>query len=209
MQELGGLAGERAEPHEFAQVAHPGPELADVDRPRRAGDVGDRDVQPRSVGQRGVDERRAEVDAATGGLQHPLDEVAHLGLGELERDALRHPVAGDEDAVGRVDPDLLDRRVVEERLQRAEPGEGRDHLTRRRALVGEHGQRAAERALAVAPHLVAHVAVGEVSIAGEVDAVAAHALAHLLGDEADRAGHAVIVGVAPDAVSALSTGVMA
>ncbi len=130
-------------------------------------------------------------------------------LGELERDALGDAVARDEDAVGRVDPHLLDCRVVEERLQRAEPGERRDHLTRGRPLVGEHRQRAAERALAVAPHLVAHVAVGEVAIAGEVDPVAAHALAHLLGDEADRTGHADIVEGAPDAVPRLSTGVAA
>ena len=56
----------------------PRAELADVDRPVRARDVGDHDVQPRPVGQRRVDERRAQVDAATGRVQHPLDQVAHL-----------------------------------------------------------------------------------------------------------------------------------
>ena len=106
-------------------------------------------------------------------------------------DALGDAVARDEDAIGGVDPDLLDARIVEERLQRPEAGERRDDLPRDARLVGEQRQRTAERALAVALHLVAHVAGGERAVvsAARSNAVAAHALAHPVGDEADRAGH--------------------
>jgi hypothetical protein len=67
-----------------------------------------------------VDERAAQVDAATRGLEHPLDQLGHLSIGQHQVGQLVPSVASDEHAVRTVDPDLLDRRVVEERLQLSE-----------------------------------------------------------------------------------------
>ncbi len=83
-----------------------------------AADVRDDDVQPRAVGERGVDEGRAEVDAAAAGLEHPLDEVAHLVGGQDRRSQLGDAATRDEHPARLVDPDLLDGRVVEVLLQR-------------------------------------------------------------------------------------------
>lgn len=54
-------------------------------------DVRDHDVEPRTVRQGRVDERAAEVDAAARGLQHPLDQVAHLAVGEVDAGELGTP----------------------------------------------------------------------------------------------------------------------
>ena len=85
-----------------------------------AGDVGDDDVQPRTVRQRGVDKRLGQVEPAAAGHEHPLDEVADLLVAEDGRGQLADAAAGDEDAAGLVDPQLLDRRIVEVGLQRSE-----------------------------------------------------------------------------------------
>ena len=65
-------------------------------------------MQTGAVGQRRVDERSGQIDAATARDEHAFDEVAHLLLREHQRSELGHAVAGDEDAGGRVDPHLLD-----------------------------------------------------------------------------------------------------
>ena len=85
-------------------------------------------MQAAAVGKRCVDERLTQVDAATGGMQHPLHQIAHLRVGERERHALGDAAAGDEDPIGSVHPDLLDRRIVEVGLQRSEAGDGGEHL---------------------------------------------------------------------------------
>src|SRR3546814_3886512 len=77
-------------------------------------------MQTAAVRHRGIHERLAQVDAPAGGVQHPLDEVAHRRIAQRERDALGDTGAGDEDAVGGVDPQLLDGRVVEIGLERSE-----------------------------------------------------------------------------------------
>jgi hypothetical protein len=64
-------------------------------------------VQPVPVRHHHVDERRGHVDAAVGGLEHPLDQVADVVGGQDGGGQLVPAVAGDEDAVGLVDPDLL------------------------------------------------------------------------------------------------------
>ncbi len=53
------------------------------------GDVGDHDVQAAAVRHRGVHERLTQVDAATRGVQHPLDEVADRSVGQGESGGAR------------------------------------------------------------------------------------------------------------------------
>ena len=124
LEEPGRLRGQGAEPDQVVEVRGPHDELADVDRPVLPGDVRDDHVQPRPVRQHRVDERAREVDPAAGGLEHPLDEVADVVGGQDRGGQLGDAPAGDEHLGRLVDPDLLDRRVVEVRLQRTEPGDG-------------------------------------------------------------------------------------
>ena len=82
--------------------------------------------------------------------------------------------AGDEDPARVVDPDLLDRGVVEERLQRPEAGDPGDQLADHRVDVGDRRDRAGQAALVV----VADHALGDPAYDGgvalRVDALAAH-----------------------------------
>ena len=80
----------------------------------------------------------AQVESTAGHSQHPLDEVAHLRVAQYEGGELAAPVARHEHPAGIVDPHLLDGGVVEERLQRSEPGDGVEH---RRAHGGGIGHR--------------------------------------------------------------------
>ena len=159
----------------------------------RARDVGNDDVKPRAVRQRGIDERRRDVHAAAGCLQHALDEIAHLRVTEREFELLRPAAARDEDTVGSVDPDLLDVRVIEVRLQGAEARERGEHLPLRAHFVGYKGQRAAKGVLRIAAHLVARVSRSAWRVRREVDAVPAHPVPHAVGDEAHGIGHAVMM----------------
>jgi hypothetical protein len=49
------------------------------------------------VTRRAARRRRAEIDAATGGLQHPLDQITDLGVGQDEVGQLGQTAASDED----------------------------------------------------------------------------------------------------------------
>ena len=64
-----------------------------------------------------------QVDAAAAGLEHPLDQLLHLGARQDHVGQLVPAVAGDEHPARLVDPDLLDLGVVEEPLQRTEAGD--------------------------------------------------------------------------------------
>ena len=119
-EEGGGGLRQGAEGDEFVEAHRGQHEPSDVDGPMAAGDVGDDDVQPRAVGQGGVDEGLGEVEAAAAGHQHPLDEIADLLVAEDGRGQFADAAAGDEDPAGLVDPQLFDRGVVEVRLQRSE-----------------------------------------------------------------------------------------
>lgn len=195
-EELRGLPGERVELDELLQGADALLELPHVDGPVRARHVRDRDVQPRPVGQGRVDERRRQVDPTARVLQHPLDEVAHLSIGQHERGQLGHAGSRDEHARRRVDPDLLDRRVVEERLKRAVPGDGCHDLARRARLVAQRRVRSGERPFGVPAHLLVRVPRRERLVAGEIDALTEHPPAHPLGDGAHGIGHALHLGEA-------------
>ena len=139
-QQGGGFRGDRAGGDQPAEVTVRRQELADVDRPVPARDVGDHHVKPAAVGKRGVDERLTQVDATAAGLQHPLHQIPHGGVGEHERHPLGDAGPRHEDAVGSVDPHLLDRRIVEVRLQRSEARDGGQHLPHARGLVVDRRQ---------------------------------------------------------------------
>ena len=139
-------------------------------------------MQPAAVRERRVDERLTQIDPATGGLQHPLDEIAHRGVGERQRQPLRDAGAGDEDAVGSVDPELLDRRIVEVRLQRTVARDRGEHLAHARRLVVDRSEAAGQREVVVAAHLAARDVRGELGIAGRIGPLGPQPLAHALGD---------------------------
>src|SRR5690606_6991402 len=110
------------------------------------------------------------------------------------------------DAVGRVDPDLFDAVVIEERLKRPVADDRRHHVTRGLSLIIEQRMCAAESPLAVALHLVTHETLRRGAVRAQVDAFAPHALAHPIGDEGYRGGHARIMPTTGDFSCQLSTG---
>jgi len=143
-------------------------------------------VQPFAARQGRVDERARQVEAPPGGLEHLLDEVAHLrgrqdGRGELGRTAPR-----DEDLRGRVDPDLLDLRVVEVLLQGPEPGDGVEHRADRARGVAERRHDAQRAAGVVVGEGVGDELVDGRSVAQRVDAATTDQLADLALED----GHA-------------------
>jgi hypothetical protein len=62
LEELRGLSRERAQLNQVVQVVGLDDELADVDMPVLARDIGDDHVQPRPIGQDGVHEWAGQVD---------------------------------------------------------------------------------------------------------------------------------------------------
>ena len=121
-------------------------------------------------------------------LEHPLDQLLHLGAGEDQVGQLVPAAAGHEDPAGVVDPDLLDGGVVEERLERAEAGHPGHQLADHRVDVGDRSDDAGQAALVVG----AHHGLGETSyderVALRVDTLAAHGLAHSLVERLDQVG---------------------
>lgn len=138
-----------------------------------------------AAGEGGVDERARQVQAPAGDLEHLLDEVTNLARGEHRRSELGLPVAGDEDLVGGVDPDLLDLVVVEVLLERAEAADGVHHGLGRGHGVGQRWHVATERAFVVGGDGVAHQCLQAHGVAQRVDAAAADQLADLVLEECD------------------------
>ena len=95
-------------------------------------------------------------------------------------------VAGDEDPAGVVDPDLLDRRVLQEGLQRPEARDPRDQLADHRLHVGHRGDPTGQAALVVVAHHARRDPAHQRRVALGVDAVAAHQHAHLLVEVLDQ-----------------------
>ena len=93
---------------------------------------------------------------------------------------------GDEDPARVVDPHLLDLGVVEERLQRPEAGDPGDQLADHRAVVGDRRDGAGEAAVVVVADDVLGDAAYDERLALRVDALAAHALAHLVVEPLDQ-----------------------
>src|SRR5690606_26091959 len=80
--------------------------------------------------------------------------------------------------------------VVEVGLECTVADDGCDHVAHRLGLISEHGMGAAEGALTVALHLVAHEHFRGAAVGREVDAFSPHPLTHPVGDEGYRARHA-------------------
>ena len=89
---------------------------------------GDDDVKALPSGQLGVDEGAGQVQTATGGPQHPLDQDREVLALQDRGGQLGTPGAGDEDTAGGVDPDLLDGLIVEVALERPQSGHGVQHV---------------------------------------------------------------------------------
>jgi len=145
-----------------------------------AGDVGDHHMQSLPAWQRRVDEGAGPVQAPPGQLEHPFDEVAHLGLGEDRRGELGGAVARDEDLLRRVDPDLLDGVVVQVLLQGTESTDGVLQGLAGRRPVGERGDLAAQRPLVVGVEGIADEAAQHPAITDRVHATVPDQLAHLV-----------------------------
>jgi hypothetical protein len=155
-------------------------EFADVDRRELAADSFEHDVQPMTGRQHRVDERLGQVDAASARLEHPLDELLHLGLAQDHVGQLVPPVARDEHPAGIVDPDLLDLGIVEELLQRAEAGHPCDQLADHRDRIGHRRDHAGQAALVVGAHDLLGYAAHALHVELRVDPFAAYDGTHLL-----------------------------
>ena len=188
LEEARRLPGERAEPRPGRRVeSRLDDELADVDAPVVAGDVRDHDVQPAAVGQHRVDERRADRSTrrpedfsirSTRSRTWSCDEQRGGQLGD--------PWRATNTRAGLVDPDLLDRRVVEVLLQRAEAR--RPCPTprgTRRVDVGEHRHPAAHRPLVVVGDGLGHQPAHLALVARRVEARATDQLTHLALERVD------------------------
>src|SRR5680860_1339471 len=136
------------------------------------------DVQTVTVGQHRIDKGLGQVDPASTGLQHPLDELLHLRStqnrgGELVLSRPRH-----EDPARVVDPDLLDRGVVEVTLQRAEARHPRHQFLDDRLMVDDRGHRTGKAALVVLLDKPFRDPTYHAGISLRVDAVAAYDVAY-------------------------------
>lgn len=130
----------------------------------------------------GIDEGGRQVQPSSGQAQHSFDEVSDLLGGQDGGGQLGSSAAGDEDPAWLVDPDLFHLWVIEERLQRAEPGYlikdragGADRISER--WQGRHG-RPVE---VVRDHLV-HQAARGVGFEHRVQGAPADEFAHLVLD---------------------------
>ena len=185
VEEVRSLQGQRAELDQFAKSGRLDDELADVYRAETAADPIEDDVQPVSGREHRVDERSRDVDPAAGRLEHPLDEVTHIGRSQDRRGQLMATVAGDEDALRLVDPDLLDGGVVEIGLQRPEPRHPRDELVDHALRIVHRTYDAGEAALVVGLDGCGGEPTDSRDIGQRVDAAAAYLLAHVCIEQVD------------------------
>jgi hypothetical protein len=139
MQEARRLRGQRTQLDELVETGGTHHELADIDGGEAAGDPVEHHVHAMTRGKRGVDERQAQVDPATAGLEQPLDQLVDLCTRQDGRGQLMPPVARDEHPRRVVDPYLLDRGVVEVLLQSSVTGHPGQQLVEHRRLVPDRG----------------------------------------------------------------------
>ena len=130
-------------------------------------------------------------------MRRPLDlsirstSSSHLGPGQDQVGQLVPAVPGDEHPRRVVDPDLLHGGVVEEGLQRPEPGHPRDQLTDHRGRVRHRSDDSGQAALVV----VAHHGLGDPPddrrVTLRIDALDADGLADALVELLDQLRMAV------------------
>jgi len=131
----------------------------------------------------------SQVDAAPRSPQHALDQVAHLVGRQDGRGQLGQPAPGHEHLRRFVDPDLLDRGVLEVRLQRAEPGDRVEDLLGRLLAVDQHRQAAVQRPLVVVRDDVVDQLADLDRVPGRVETGTADQLADLALDDAHGVSH--------------------
>ena len=142
------------------------------------GDIRNHDVDTGPIRQRCVDKRLAEVDPSPGGMQHPLDEITHLFVGQTDREPFGYTSSSRKDPVGRVDPDLLHPRVIQIRLQHPEPrdlGQGAPHAGH---FILDQRKTAGQGDIVVPPHLGEREPVSRLRITGWVDPLGSKSVAH-------------------------------
>ena len=157
-------------------------------------------MQPVPGREHRVDERLGQVDPAAAGLEHPLDELVDLGLGEDHVGQLVASVAGDEDSTRLVHPDLLDLGIVQEDLERAEAGDAGDQLGDHGRRVGHRGDDTGQAPVVVGTHELLGDAAHAQHVELRVDPLTAYDGPHLLvevGNEIDRGSARDFHGHAP------------
>ena len=179
VQEGGDLAGQRPHAHEVTGAGGARGVLADVDRPVLGRDGRDDDVKPLSPGELGVDEGAGQVQPAPGGPQHPLDQNSEVLALQDRGGQLGASGAGDEDAAGGVDPDLLNGLVIEVALERSQTRHGVQHVGTRPRRVDKRGDESG-----VGTTQIVLLGLGDelLEVGGVlegVDAASAHQLANL------------------------------
>jgi len=185
LKEPGALTGQRAESNKLVEGGDGQHELADVDRPGSASHVGNHDVQPGPVREHRIDERLAQVHPAPRGLEHPLDQVGDLRLGENRRGQLAAPAARHENPAGFVYPHLLDLGVVEISLQGTEAGDRVVDMAGHGRAFPDSRERPGQGALlVVAEHLVDQTPDG-CRVPDGVQSPAAHQLADVFLDQVE------------------------
>jgi len=144
------------------------------------GDIGDDDMEPGAVAEGRVDERAGQVDPAPTGPEHQLDQVVDVLLAEDGGGQLWPSGLGHEHLAGLVDPDLLDVRVVEERLERAHADHPVGHRLGHLAGVVQRRHAGHQPALGVVDdHLVDELADGDPVAVARVEAAPPDQLADL------------------------------
>ena len=134
------LLGQRADRDQLVQRVQAQHELADVDGHVPTGDLRDHDVQPRAVRQHRVDERGRQIDrgartcAASARRARPPASAVRISVVSSER-----PRRATNTRPGSLIQISSTDRIVEERLQRAEPG----HRVERRSARRRSDRRAA------------------------------------------------------------------
>ena len=129
-----------------------------------------------------------QVDTASAGGEHALDQFLDLGGGEHQVGELVTAVAGREDTVGGVDPDLLDGRIVEQRLEGPEPGDPRHQLGDEGLEVADRGDGAGHRTLVVLAHQLGGHPAHRLDLALRVDTRAADRLAQTAIEQIEHVG---------------------
>ncbi|MCC2030473.1 hypothetical protein KEC56_13295 [Microbacterium sp. YMB-B2] len=112
--------------------------------------------------------------------------------------ALRDAAPSHVDAIGAVEPDLLDRRIVQQRLQNAESADRRQHVAHQRRFVVDHRVAARQREVVVAADLGLRDASGLVGGERGIGAFGAQTTAHAFGDDEGRLAHPGILARIPN-----------
>ncbi len=156
LEEAGRLPGERAEPRPARRASRADHELADVD------DQCSRVMSGMTTCSRVPSGSMASTNGVLRSTRRP-DDFSIRSTRSLTWSCDRMvvvssatPSRATNTRAGLVDPDLLDRRVVEVALQRAEAGHGVPHRARRGLDVGDHRQPTEHRPLVVVGHRLAH-----------------------------------------------------